>query len=113
MDLPVSLCQFSGRVLLVINTASACGYAPQYEEREGEIVRDVIRGDANNPFLKGTSYGEIALIWGWMLSLLLTWYANFLDYKPNEISLAVVVTLIGALLTRMAIFYLGVKSPMY
>jgi glutathione peroxidase-family protein len=36
MDLPVSLCQFSGRVLLVVNTASECGYAPQYEEREGE-----------------------------------------------------------------------------
>jgi hypothetical protein len=53
------------------------------------------------------------VIWGWMLSLFLTWYANFLDYKPNEISLAVVVTLIGALLTRMSVFYLGVKSPMY
>jgi hypothetical protein len=38
---------------------------------------------------------------------------QFLDYKPNEISLAVVVTLIGALLTRMTVFYLGVKSPMY
>ena len=42
-----------------------------------------------------------------MLSLFLTWYANFLDYKPNEISLAVVVTLIGALLTRMTVFYLA------
>jgi hypothetical protein len=41
------------------------------------------------------------------------WYANFLDYKPNEISLAVVVTLIGALLTRMAVFYLRIKGPMY
>jgi polar amino acid transport system substrate-binding protein len=79
----------------------------------GGIVRDVIRGDANNPFLKGTFYAEIALIWGWMLSLFLMWYANFLDYKPNEISLAVVVTLIGALLTRMAVFYLRIKSPMY
>jgi hypothetical protein len=33
------------------------------------------------------------------------WYANFLDYKPDEISLSVVFTLIGALLTRMAVFY--------
>jgi polar amino acid transport system substrate-binding protein len=79
----------------------------------GGIVRDVIRADADNPFLKGTFYAEIALIWGWMLSLFLMWYANFLDYKPNEISLAVVVTMIGALLTRMAVFYLRIKSPMY
>jgi polar amino acid transport system substrate-binding protein len=79
----------------------------------GGIFRDVIRSDANNPFLKGTFYAEIALIWGLILSLFLMWYANFLDYKPAEISLAVVVTLVGALLTRMAVFYLRIKSPMY
>jgi polar amino acid transport system substrate-binding protein len=70
----------------------------------GGIIRDVIRGDANNPFLKGTFYAEIALIWGWILSIFLMWYANLLDYKPAEISLAVVVTLSGALLTRMRSF---------
>jgi polar amino acid transport system substrate-binding protein len=79
----------------------------------GGIIRDVIRGDANNPFLKGTFYAEIALFWGSILSLFLMWYANSLDYKPAEISLAVVATLIGALLTRMAVFYLRIKSPMY
>lgn len=79
----------------------------------GGIVRDVIRGDANNPFLKGTCYAEIALVWGSILSGFIMWYANLLDYKPTEISLAVVVTLIGALLTRMAVFHLRVKGPMY
>ena len=79
----------------------------------GGIFRDVIRSDANNPFLKGTFYAEIALIWGLILSLFLMWYANLLDYKPAEISLAVMVTLVGALLTRMAVFYLRMKSPMY
>lgn len=79
----------------------------------GGIVRDAIRGDANNPFLKGTFYAEIALIWGLILSGFLMWYANLLDYKPTEMSLAVVVTLIGTLLTRMAVFHLRVKSPMY
>ena len=79
----------------------------------GGIIRDVIRADANNPFLKGTFYAEVALIWGLTLSLFLTWYANLLDYKPAEISLAVIVTLTGVLLTRVTVFYFKVKSPMY
>ena len=31
---PVSLCQFRGKVLLIVNTASECGYTPQYEGLE-------------------------------------------------------------------------------
>ena len=34
LDEPVSLCQFSGKVLLVVNTASECGYTPQYDSLE-------------------------------------------------------------------------------
>ena len=34
-DEPVSICQFHGKVLLVVNTASECGYTPQYEGLEG------------------------------------------------------------------------------
>jgi glutathione peroxidase len=33
-DESVSLCQFHGKVLLVVNTASECGYTPQYEGLE-------------------------------------------------------------------------------
>jgi len=34
MDEPVSLCRFSGKVVLVVNTASECGYTPQYDGLE-------------------------------------------------------------------------------
>ena len=34
MEEPVSLCRFAGNVLLIVNTASECGYTPQYEGLE-------------------------------------------------------------------------------
>lgn len=33
-EAPVDLCQYAGRVVLVVNTASQCGYTPQYQGLE-------------------------------------------------------------------------------
>ena len=43
-DEAVSLCQFRGKVLLVVNTASECGFTPQYEGLEKLYQRYRDRG---------------------------------------------------------------------
>jgi len=43
-DAPLSLCQFTGKVVLVVNTASQCGYTPQYEGLERLHGRFAARG---------------------------------------------------------------------
>jgi glutathione peroxidase len=43
-DSPLSLCDFAGKVVLVVNTASQCGFTPQYEGLERLHGRFAARG---------------------------------------------------------------------
>jgi glutathione peroxidase len=43
-ETPQNLCQYGGRVILVVNTASYCGYTPQYEGLEKLHARYAARG---------------------------------------------------------------------
>ncbi len=76
----------------------------------GGILRDVVRADSNNPSLKGSLYPEVALLWGLLFSLFLTWEASRLD--PGEVLAGVLLTIAGALATRLLILRFGWSSPL-
>ena len=43
-EAPQALCQYSGRVVLIVNTASYCGFTKQYEQLEALHARFAARG---------------------------------------------------------------------
>lgn len=77
----------------------------------GGILRDVLRAEPDIPSLKGELYPEIAVFWGWILSMYLIWQTRQLN--PEEILFGIVVTVIGAFLTRMAVIHFHIRSPRF
>ncbi|HEU0072303.1 MAG TPA: TRIC cation channel family protein [Alphaproteobacteria bacterium] len=77
----------------------------------GGVLRDIVRQDANIASLKGEFYPEVALIWGFLLSMFLIWQTRVID--PEQIFVGIIVTLVGAFLTRSAAIYFGIRSPIY
>jgi len=77
----------------------------------GGVLRDIVRQDANIASLKGEFYPEVAFIWGFRLSLFLIWQTRVID--PDQIFIAIIVTMVGTFLTRAAAIYFGIRSPIY
>ena len=59
----------------------------------------------------GELYPEIAAVWGLALALFLEWEGERLE--PDEITIGVVVTIVGAFLTRMVAIARGMKGWPY
>lgn len=74
----------------------------------GGVLRDILRAQADIPTLKGTIYPEIALLWGLVFSLFISWEATRLD--PVEISYGTVLVILGALATRLLVVHCGLRS---
>ena len=77
----------------------------------GGVIRDVVRADPNNPSLKTSFYAEIPLAWGLLLSLFIWFWGP--TTPSNQIFIAVVITVLGAFLTRMAVVIWKVPSPRF
>ena len=77
----------------------------------GGILRDVVRSDPDVPSLKGELYPEIAIVWGLILSLYLSWQTRHLD--PDRIAIGIIVTVVGTFVTRIAVIHFGIRSPLF
>ena len=74
----------------------------------GGIMRDIVRGQKDIPTLKSDFYGEIAIIWGLVLSLALTWNAEMMS--PETMFNWIIFVVAGNFITRVVVKALGFKG---
>lgn len=77
----------------------------------GTVLRDIVRGDPEHPALRRVIYAEIALVWGFALSVFLFHYADSPSHDPITVQLAVLVTLLGTFVSRLLVLHLRLEAP--
>jgi uncharacterized membrane protein YeiH len=75
------------------------------------LIRDVFRHDRVSANLRGELYPEIAVLWGFAFAAFVEWESERL--QPDEIRIAVIVTIIGVFLTRIVAIVRGLKGWRY
>ncbi len=79
----------------------------------GSILRDVVRGDADHPTLRHALYAEIAMVWGFGLSAFLNVYAKADTYDPAQLQMAILMTMLGVLVTRLIVIGKRIRAPRF
>ena len=74
----------------------------------GGILRDLISGSKNVVSLRGGIYPEIAIFWGFSLSLFLMWQTN--EINPEAIKYGVMFHVAGAFITRLVVYFLKIPN---
>lgn len=74
----------------------------------GGILRDIVRQAGKVGTLKDEFYAEVPLLWGLAFSLFLLTRPSVL--APEEVGIAIVVTVVGTFLTRMAVVLFGLRA---
>ncbi|HEY7301359.1 MAG TPA: transporter substrate-binding domain-containing protein [Xanthobacteraceae bacterium] len=77
----------------------------------GGLIRDLFRHDRVTANLRGELYPEIAVLWGFALAIFLQWEGERL--QPDEISLGIIVTMLGAFSMRIVAIARGMKGWSY
>ena len=79
----------------------------------GSVLRDMVRGDSQHSSLRRALYAEIALFWGFMLSLFINYYSQATTHDPVRLQIAILITLLGALATRLVAMAAGWSAPRF
>jgi polar amino acid transport system substrate-binding protein len=74
----------------------------------GGIIRDILRRRTDMPLLKSDFYGEIAMIWGWVLSMIFTWEDEIMS--PESMFHWIIMVVVGSLVTRIIVKWSAFKG---